>query len=67
VARLLGLRVLKLDARVMLLPADVSTPSHARSSGSRRAAGRGLADAVRCLNEGAAILSEARRDGAGDT
>jgi hypothetical protein len=31
------------------------------------AIGHGLADAVRAINEGAAILAEARSDGAGDT
>jgi hypothetical protein len=75
-----------LDARVILLPADVKTPSSAppdarrlrtsaRSSAvapqSSGAIGHGLADAVRAINEGAAILAEARSDGsangAGDT
>jgi hypothetical protein len=55
---------LKLDARVMLLPADVATPPPAASSGP---IGGGLADAVRCIREGAAILADARRDGATDT
>jgi hypothetical protein len=77
-ARVFGLRLLTLDARVMLLPADVTTPSSARAdsrrsrtsarssaveSGPSGAVGPGLADAVRCINEGAAILAAARRDG----
>lgn len=71
-ARLLGLRLLMLEATVVLTPADVTT----RSSGQRRtagrppgaspprrsaAAGRGLADAVRNLDEGAKLLEQARR------
>jgi hypothetical protein len=54
-ARVLGLKVLTLDAKVMLLPAAPRT-----SSG---AIGRGLADAVRSLDEGAAILDDTRRNG----
>jgi hypothetical protein len=66
VARVLGIRLLKLDARVMLLPADVATSASTASDSRRPAAtaiGHGLANAVRCINEGAAILAEARRDG----
>lgn len=77
-AHLLGLRLLTLDAKVALVPADVTveaprhrTPpewapalpggnSHARAGG---AAGRhrGLADAVRNLNEGERLLAEVHR------
>jgi hypothetical protein len=77
-ARVFGIRLLTLDARVMLLPADVRTPSSAPAdspplrtsarsvagaSGPPSAIGHGLADAVRAINEGAAILAEARRNG----
>jgi hypothetical protein len=77
-ARVFGIRLLTLDARVMVLPADVATPSSAPPGSPRRRAsarsstvepgpsgaiGPGLADAVRCINEGAAILAEVRRDG----
>jgi hypothetical protein len=77
-ARVLGIRLLTLDARVILLPADVKTPSPAPADTQRRrtsarspsvasqpsgAIGHGLADAVRAINEGAAILAEARSDG----
>jgi hypothetical protein len=69
-----------LDARVILLPADVSTPSSAPPDSRRPrtsarwsavarepsgAIGHGLADAVRAINEGAAILARARSDGLG--
>ena len=82
-ARLLGLRLLTLDATIALVPADVTAPTavadgaprvdrsaHAsrRSSGDsqRRSGpiGRGLADAVRNLDEGAKLLAEVRRSGA---
>jgi hypothetical protein len=65
-ARLLGIRLLTLHATVLLTPADVRPPPYARSfsGGSRplRAGGGGrrLADAVRNIDEGAAILDEAR-------
>jgi hypothetical protein len=70
-ARLLGLRLLMLEATVVLTPADVTTRSvgqrrtAGRSSGAsppRRSAvgGRRLADAVRTLDEGAKLLDDAR-------
>jgi hypothetical protein len=80
-ARVLGIRLLTLDARVILLPADVKTPSAAPADQRRPrtsarspsvvpqhsgAIGHGLADAVRAINEGAAILAEARSDGSAD-
>jgi hypothetical protein len=76
-ARLLGIRLLTIDAIVVLAPAEVTGPSvaapdprqraYARSSGMLRkrsaAAGRGLAEAVQSINEGAELLAETRRDG----
>jgi hypothetical protein len=77
VARLLGIRLLTLDATVALVPADVTprtssrgaspagTPPRPPSVPPARsgATGRGLADAVRSINEGAELLAEARRNG----
>jgi hypothetical protein len=80
-ARVLGIRLLTLDARVSVLPADVRRPSSAPTDSRRPrtsarsssvapqpsgAIGHGLADAVRAINEGAAILAEARSNGATD-
>jgi hypothetical protein len=76
-ARLLGLRILRLDATVALVPAGVSvaTPADpdraplapARSSGNSRgragAVGHRLTDAVRNLDEGARLLAEVQRNG----
>jgi hypothetical protein len=76
-ARLLGVRLLTLDATVVLVPADVTAPSSAphdspthtpaRFAGVPPArsgiVGGGLADAVRSINEGAELLAEARRNG----
>lgn len=73
--RVLGLRLLKLDALIMLVPADVAPPSSAvragrarptaNSSAARSGTGRSrLAEAVRTIDEGADILAEARRNGA---
>jgi hypothetical protein len=60
-ARLLGLRLLRLEATLVLIPADVTT----RSAGPPRTArwasrGRGLPDAVREIDEGAKLLEQAR-------
>lgn len=74
VARLLGIRLLKLDATVVIAPAEVTMPSStphevpsrlpARSldAAPNRSGeiGGGLAEAVRRIDEGAAILAEAR-------
>ena len=70
-------------ARVTVLPADVKRAlpppidsRRPRTSARRSSAvapqpsgaiGHGLVDAVRAINEGAAILAEARSNGAGDT
>jgi hypothetical protein len=74
-ARLLGVRLLTIDATVVLAPADVTAPSlgahdppaSARSSGTPRnrsaASGHGLAEAVRSINEGMELLATTRRDG----
>ena len=75
-ARLLGLPLLRLDATVVLAPAEISNaPSAAREPERRRSprssavlmtdeGGHGLAEAVRSINEGAQLLAEVRRDGA---
>jgi hypothetical protein len=74
-ARLMGIRVLTLDATVVLVPADVtapgfvpphppihtSVPPRAATRRHSRAAGAGLAEATRSLNEGAELLAQARR------
>jgi hypothetical protein len=77
-ARLLGIRLLTIDATVVLAPADVTAPSvaahdppqHAsvlRSSGVSRsrsaATGHRLAEAVQSINEGMELLAATRRDG----
>ena len=56
-ARLLGIPLLRLDATVVLMPAAITRPS------PTLAAGDGLADAVRSINDGAEILAEVRRNG----
>ena len=76
-ARLLGIKLLKLDATVVLTPADVAAPSAAprglpvlesapRAGLTTRGpypSGRGLADAVRHIKEGEELLAEARHNG----
>jgi hypothetical protein len=73
VARLLGLRLLKLDATVVLMPADVAARSAAPLDPPALdglpptrlyPAGRGLAEAIRHINEGEELLAEARHNGA---
>jgi hypothetical protein len=75
-ARLLGMRILTLDATVLLAPADLraATPlvrdraahAPARPSGDSPvrpgSAGHRLADAVRTLDEGARLLAEVQHD-----
>ena len=56
-ARLLGIPLLRLDATIALMPAALTPSSPAV------AAGNGLAEAVRSINEGAEILAQVRRDG----
>ncbi len=76
-ARLLGLRILRLDAHVVLVPAEVAVevPRRVRepagrapalAAGNSRGRGRvaghhGLADAVRNLDEGARLLADVQR------
>jgi hypothetical protein len=48
---------LRLDATVVLMPAAIRTPS------STLAAGDGLADAVRSINDGEEVLAQLRRSG----
>jgi hypothetical protein len=73
VARLLGLRLLKLDATVVLTPADVGAQRAAPRdppaldglpSARLYPAGRGLAEAIRHLDEGEELLAQARDNGA---
>jgi hypothetical protein len=80
-ARLLGIRLLMLDVNVVIAPADVTVPwppagdashrSPARSSSlppaRSGAIGGGLAEAVRSINEGAALLAEARNGSVGQS
>jgi hypothetical protein len=56
-ARLLGIPRLRLDATVVLMPAAITTRS------SALAAGDGLAEAVRSINDGAEMLAHVRRNG----
>jgi hypothetical protein len=73
VARVLGLRLLTLEATVVVVPAEVTASARssggaqlrapARSDGAppaRAEAVRSLAEAVRRIDEGAAILAEVR-------
>src|SRR6185295_10575455 len=57
-ARLLGIRLLRLDATVLVVPADARSPSSpARVSQARSDPPRGrLAQAVRSIGEGAELL-----------
>ncbi|HEU4703895.1 MAG TPA: hypothetical protein VFS37_15550 [Conexibacter sp.] len=73
VARLLRIRLLRLDATVVVLPADVAEPlpqpSPARPPPRRELGGPStdgrprLAEAVRAIEESAAILARTRRAG----
>ena len=56
-ARLLGLPLLRLDATIALMPAAIA-PSSTSLGG-----GKGLADAVRSINDGAEILAQVRGNG----
>jgi hypothetical protein len=63
VARVLGIRLLTVDAIVVLSPAAPAraTPVAGPAPPASRPAGRGLARAVRSIEEGAQLLEEARR------
>jgi hypothetical protein len=74
-ARLLGLRLLTLDATVVLMPAEVTAPQSPAHQPAGRAsarppgrlptapgASRGLAGAVQTINDGRAILAATRRN-----
>ena len=74
VARLFGVRLLRLDASVALAPAEVrptagpvqAAPRTTTRSAPRRATvapGRDLPEAVRTLSEAAEVLSDTKRDG----
>jgi hypothetical protein len=77
-ARVLGLRLLTLDATITLAPAEVRTrsavardrtghpitPRRASPAAPPRAAGGRLAQAVRTIGEGEQLLEQARRNGA---
>ena len=54
-ARLLGVPLLRLDATVVLMPAAIATSS------SVVAAGNGLPEAVRDINDGAEVVAQLRR------
>lgn len=62
VARLLGLRLLTLEATVVVVPAEVTarTPTGDGTPPERAGAVRSLSEAVRRIDEGAAILAEVR-------
>jgi hypothetical protein len=74
-ARVVGIKLLTIDATIALVPADIRASSSAapvapaRASGRSgavapqrsRVAGRGLAEAVRSIDEGAELLAEAQR------
>lgn len=55
-ARLLGIPLLRLDATVVLMPTAIT------SSSPTIAAGNGLAEAVRSINDGAGVLAQVRLD-----
>jgi hypothetical protein len=56
-ARLLGIPLLRLDATIALMPAAITAPSSAISTGD------GLAEAVRAINDGEEVLAQVRRNG----
>jgi hypothetical protein len=68
-ARLLGIPLLKVEARVVLAPAGLTGPTSAPrdvtipSSAEPSPAGQGLTEAVRRIHEGAELLADARRNG----
>ena len=77
-ARVLGVRLLRLETTVILAPAKVQVPAAPAAPVNTRPtnptptpvartrsepAGRDLADAVRSINEGAKLLALSRRNG----
>jgi hypothetical protein len=66
-ARLLGIRLLSIDATVVLAPADITAAASTAPDPPQRTSGRSsrhaLAEAVRSIDEGAELLAEARRNG----
>ena len=75
-ARFLGLRLLKLDAVIVLLPADIPSSEAAGSGWQPRSSapaprslprtnsfGQGLSEAVRDIEESRALLARARHSG----
>jgi hypothetical protein len=66
---LLGIPLLKVEASVVLAPAGLTTPPSprpdpaVRPSAAPAISGRGLAEAVRRIHEGADLLADARRNG----
>lgn len=70
IARLLGIRLLTLDATVLLAPAEIAAPpppapapAPSRLAGSAGPVGDGLSAAARFIEEGAASLAAARSSG----
>lgn len=64
-ARVLGVRLLTLEATVVLAPAEIAAHPAARPSGRRQppsGVGRGLAEAARTIEQGSEVLAEARRN-----
>ena len=76
-ARVMGVKLLTIDATVALVPADITAsssavhvtpdgvPGRSRAIAPERSpvAGQGLAEAVRRIDEGAELLSRAQRGG----
>jgi hypothetical protein len=74
-ARLLGIPLLKLEAAIVLVPADVRGAALGRGAGARASVrstlppagsngtGLGLAEAVRNIDEAAQVLAHVRRNG----
>lgn len=61
--RVLGVRLLRLEASVVISPAEITEAPRpqAKLNGSHPPAGRHLADAVRLIDESAASLAASRR------
>jgi pyridoxal biosynthesis lyase PdxS len=64
-ARLLGLKILTLDASALVLPADAAPsalPPRTRRPSTTSSPRRRLGEALRRIDEGAALLAEARKN-----